>query len=110
MTAAVEKNLPDIECMLKVKVGKFGVVCLPSQEGSTGYHWILPTMPNCINRTADGWIPALHGPVFPGEPGFHYFVFRGVTKTATPAKMTFHLVPPAGHPVVQNAICTVIVE
>ena len=108
----LEKNLPDIECTLHVNVGQYGVVCLPSQEGSTGYHWILPSMPECINRTADGWIPAIRThPGIVGIPGFHYFAFIGVTPTHTSPKMTFFLVPPGGSRApIQKAICTVTVN
>jgi hypothetical protein len=110
--AKSEKNLPDIECTLHVKVEEYGVVCLPSQEGSTGYHWVLPSMPNCINRTADGWISAITtAPGFVGAPGFHYFVFIGVTPTATSPKMAFYLMPPGrGAAPVQKAVCTVTVS
>jgi hypothetical protein len=111
MPKSVAKNLPDLELTLNVRVGQYGAVCLPSNEGSTGYHWILPAMPNCINRTADGWFPAITmGPGLPGTPGFHYFVFIGVTPTQTSPKMTFYLMPP-GHGVpAQKAICTVTVR
>jgi len=105
MTAKPEMKSA-LECTLKVKVGEYGVVCLPSNP-STGYHWVLPAMPECINLTSSGWFAAIPVP-HPGAPGFQYFVFRGVTKTATPAKMTFSLLTPAGQPV-QNAICTVTV-
>jgi len=109
--AKLEKELPDIECTLNVKVGQYGAVCLPSQEGSTGYHWILPAVPNCINRTADGWIPAITtAPGFVGTPGFHYFAFIGVTPTQTSPKMVFYLVPPGRTQPVQKAVCTVTVS
>lgn len=106
-----ELHLPDIECTLHVKVHEYGVVCLPSNEGSTGYHWVLPAVPNCINRTTDGWIPAIRtAPGFVGAPGFHYFVFVGVTPTATSPKMTFFLTPPGhGAAPVRKAVCTVTV-
>jgi hypothetical protein len=105
------KNQPEIECTLTVRVGEYGAVCLPSNEGSTGYHWVLPAMPECINRTSDGWFPAITtGPGYTGTPGFHYFVFIGVTPTDKPPKMTFYLMPPgSGRTPARKAVCTVTV-
>jgi hypothetical protein len=87
-----------IELTLMVAVGAYGGVCLPSNEGSTGYYWTLPTMPNCINRTNDEWVAAIPGSPFPGMPGVHAFIFQGVTPTSQSPEMTFVLVSPAGKP------------
>ncbi|MFA5127782.1 MAG: protease inhibitor I42 family protein [Patescibacteria group bacterium] len=97
---------------LDVTVGEYNGVCLPSNEGSTGYHWILPMMPNCINRTNDEWMPAFQtSPGYTGTPGVHVFVFQGMTPTQQPAEMEFLLVPPGrDQKPTQRAVCTVTVR
>ncbi len=101
--------MKNIELTLTVEVGKYGGVCLPSQEGSTGYYWALPMMPNCINRTNDEWIPAMPGPNFPGQPGVHVFVFQGVTPTVESPVMEFLLMPPGGKAPAAKVSCKVTV-
>ena len=97
------------EIALTLEVGKYGGVCLPSNDGSTGYYWTLPMIPNCINRTNDEWVPAMPGPNFPGIPGVHVFVFQGITPTMQSPEMTFLLMPPGGKAPVDKVICKVTV-
>jgi predicted secreted protein len=97
------------EMTLTVQEGKYGGVCLPSNEGSTGYYWTLPMIPNCINRTNDEWLAAMPGPDYPGMPGVHIFVFQGVTPTPQPLEMTFLLIPPGSQAPADKALCRVTV-
>lgn len=95
---------------LTLDVGSYNGVCLPSNEGSTGYHWVLPIMPNCINRTNDEWIPAIRAPVYPGIPGIHVFIFQGVTPTSQSPVMEFLLMPPGSDEPAAIAKCKVTVK
>lgn len=103
--------LDTINLAIELEVEGYGGVCLQTQAGSTGYHWVLPAMPNCINRTTDDYLPATPGPHPPGSVYVHVFVFVGVTKTVDPPEMVFYLVPPGKsiNEAVSKAVCKVVV-
>ena len=72
----------------------FPVIISCMSPGSTGYHWVLEAMPNCVNLTNMGFDPYAPGMI--GSSGIQFFMFLAVTPTGEPPIMAFKLKSPEG--------------
>ncbi len=101
-----------LEITLKVAVGEYNGICLPScSEASTGLQWEPQAMPECVNLTNTEWVDAYRSAPMPGgPPGVRVFVFKGVSPNPQPVEMLF-LLKRHGQDFepTQKAICTITV-